>query len=147
MNAQIAIFGDLFDTLTVDSTLVSLCGGSVRLFLGEATIDPKTEGTYIVADLALNDAGSDDAFVSEGDDLLFDVYVNGKDPEVAANIANRIIVVLEGRAAATPEGDAVYFLRNGRDYRRDTEEPGRHWRTIVFFMYAAALGRIGSIVP
>jgi hypothetical protein len=147
MHAENAIFGDLFDTMTADATLISFCGGSVRLFLGEATIDPKAPGTYIVADLSLNEAGSDEAWVSEGDDLLFDVFVSGKDPEVASNIAERIIVVLEGRAAETPEGDAYYFLRNGRDYRRDTEEPGRHWRTVVFWMYAAALGRIESIVP
>jgi hypothetical protein len=147
MNPESAIYADLFDTVTGDATVKSLCGGTVSLYRGEATIDPKHGETYLILDITLNDLGSDDSFISEGDDVFFEIFDEGDDPEVAADIADRLIRLLEGKQAVTPEGDASYSLRNGRDYSIDAESPSNHSRGVIFWCHAAALGRIGAIVP
>jgi len=145
VDAKKAVLADIWDTLTTDATLTALLGGTaLRLFRGQANENPTSP--YGVHDLNWNSDGGDDWAVCDGPEYTLDVFCEGETPDKADAIADRIIKVLEGRQATTPEGDATYSL----DFFSDGDIPtGSHteWqRSLIFWIYAFAVGQIGAVV-
>ena len=145
MDAAKAVLADIFDTLTTDATLTALLGGTpLRLFRGEADENPTSP--YAVHDLNWNSDGGDDWAVCDGPEYTVDVFCEGEIPDIVDAIADRIVKVLEGRQATTPEGDAHYTLSFFSAGNVPTGSHTEWQRSLVFWIYAFAVGQIGAVV-
>lgn len=144
MDAAKAVLADLWDTITADATVKALSGGTVRLFRGEANENPTSP--YCVHNINWNSDGSDDWAVCDGPEYTLDVFCEGESPNLADSIADRIVKLLEGRQATTPEGDAHYTLSFFSGALVPTGSHTEWQRSLIFWIYATAVGQVGAIV-
>lgn len=144
MDATKAVLADIWDELTGDATLKALCGGTVRLFREGANENPTSP--YIIHELDWNSDGSDDWAICDGPAYSIHVFCEGEVPDVADAIADCIIKLLEGLQATTPEGDAHYTLGFFTAVSVPTGSHTEWQRSLVFWVYAAAIGQIGAVV-
>ncbi|MCK9355736.1 MAG: hypothetical protein M0R22_01085 [Dehalococcoidia bacterium] len=144
MDPVAAVLADLYDVLTADATLKTLSGGTVRLFRGEAAENP--DGLYFVHDLSWNSEGGDDWAVCAGPEYTLEIFIDSNVPDSVDAAADRIVRLLEGRTATTPEGDAHYSLSyfSGGDIPTGTHTEWQ--RSLVFWILAVAKGQVAAIV-
>jgi hypothetical protein len=144
VDATQAVLADIWDTLTADTTLKALSGGTVRLFRTQANENPTSP--YIVHELSWNTDGGDDWAACDGPEYLVDIFCEGEVPDVVDAIADRIIKLLEGRQATTPEGDACYTLSLFSAGNIPTGSHTEWQRSLAFWIYAMAIGQVAAIV-
>jgi hypothetical protein len=145
MDATKAVLADIWDTLTGDATLTALLGGTpLQLFRDEANENPTSP--YCVHALNWNSDGGDDWAVCDGPEYTLDTFCEGETPDKADAIADRIIKILEGRQATTPEGDAHYTLSFFNAASIPTGSHTEWQRSLIFWIYAFAVGQIGAVV-
>lgn len=145
MDATKAVLADIWDTLTTDATLTALLGGTAfRLFREQANENPTSP--YGVHELDWNSDGGDDWAACEGPLYAISIFCEGEVPDVADAIADRIIKLLEGRQATTPEGDAHYTLSFFDAASVPTGSHTEWQRSLIFWIYAFAVGQIGAVV-
>jgi len=145
VDATKAILADIWDTLTTDATLTALLGGTAfSLFREMANENPGSP--YGVHELDLNSDGADDWAASDGPLYSIHVFCEGETPDKADAIADRIVKILEGRQATTPEGDATYTLSLFNSVSVPTGSHTEWQRSLIFWIYAFAVGQIGAVV-